>query len=114
MQNVIQVSEFIRVEPRKPRRTAVASKELLADSVTAPRYRLGGPDGKGAVIKIGKEMTFLDDYAQDVWCVYREEDVVEQDRDGRDVELRRYLEKSVWPTMEEAVQAATKLATEEN
>lgn len=110
--NVIQVSKFIRVEPRRPRRTVVATEELLADKVTPPRYRLGGRDALGNVIELDKEMTFIDDKAPLIWCVYREEDEVVDVGNGKTRQVRRYLEKSTHETAEAATQAAAILFLE--
>lgn len=48
-----------RVEKGPARKRAVATIELLADTVTHPQYKVGERDAQGKVIKLGEEMEYI-------------------------------------------------------
>ena len=70
--NILQIGDKFRIEPGPRRCVAVATEELLDNSVTAPHYALlvddtpdgepprPGVDAAGEPIELGKEMTYLD------------------------------------------------------
>ena len=49
---LIQVGRTVRVENGPARKTAVATKKLLSDAITAPHYQEGAPDAMGKKIVI--------------------------------------------------------------
>lgn len=76
-ENLVDLSDYVRVEDGPLRRTEIATEELLSDEVTARHYQVGKPDAAGNIITLGKEMTFLDFKAKRVWYVYKFQAVME-------------------------------------
>jgi hypothetical protein len=68
---LIEIGSTIRVENGPARKTAVATKELLDDKVTAGHYREGAFDALGKRIKLGQPMTYLDYRGEWVWYIYQ-------------------------------------------
>lgn len=66
-----EIGTTIRVEDGPARRTAVATKELLDDAVTANHYQVGEKDAMGKVIALGEPMTYLDYRGEWVWYIYK-------------------------------------------
>lgn len=97
----IQVGPGVRVEPALLRKRAVATDELLDDSVTARHYKLGALDAKGKKIVLGEPMDYIDwrNRKEKTYNVYAEVD-------------SRYKLEGEYPTEEEALSTATSLANE--
>ena len=95
---MIQIGAGVRIESGPARKTAIATKELLDDRVTARHYRNGAKDALGKRIELGKPMDYLDYRSGPVWYVYQEED-------------GRYIERSVYGTKAAAEKAAHALLT---
>ena len=76
-ENIVDLSDYVRVEDGPLRRTEIATEELLSDEVTARHYQVGKPDAAGNFISLGKELTFLDFKAKRVWYVYKFQAVME-------------------------------------
>jgi len=68
---MIEIGTTIRVENGPARKTAVATKELLDDAVTASHYKVGERDALGKVIVLGELMTYLDYLGDLVWYIYK-------------------------------------------
>jgi hypothetical protein len=68
---LIQVGRTVRVENGPARKTAVVTKKLLSDAVTAPHYQEGAPDAMGKKIVLGQVMTYLDYLGPWIWYVYK-------------------------------------------
>ena len=71
----IVISEDVVIENGPAKKSAIATKELLDDSVTREHYAEGVPDTMSKTIVIGESMTYLDYYAPFVWYVYQKRDV---------------------------------------
>lgn len=67
---IVSINEQYRAEPGKARKRAVATPELLDDSVTAKRYQVGQRGADGRFINIGQEMEYLDDRGPLGWYLY--------------------------------------------
>jgi hypothetical protein len=76
---MIEIGTTVRVENGPARKTAVASKALLEDAVTAHHYAVGQKDAMGKVIVLGEPMTYLDYLGTWVWYVYQLEAVPIED-----------------------------------
>jgi hypothetical protein len=68
---LIEIGSTIRVENGPARKTAVATKELLDDKVTAHHYQEGQFDALGKRIKLGEAMTYLDYFGELAWYIYK-------------------------------------------
>lgn len=101
MTKLIQVSDSVRVESGARRMSAKATKELLADTVTHPAYKVGAKDAAGAEIALGKPMMYLDIYGPEVWYVYK---LTEVEEGGK--KLERYLPIGVHDTEAAAITQA--------
>lgn len=100
---LIDVNATVRIEDGPPRKRAVATEELLSDVATAGHYQVGEPDALGNPIVLGQEMDYIDwKCTSRVWNVYKLTDSVEQDVDGNDITVSRFIKQGEFPTMEEA------------
>jgi hypothetical protein len=72
---LIEIGSTIRVENGPARKTAVATKELLDDKMTASHYQVGAFDAMGKRIVLGERMTYLDYRGELVWYIYQEGEV---------------------------------------
>lgn len=104
MPNIVYLSEALaeidgklRIEAGYARKTAVATPDILKDSVTKEHYVEGAFDAVGRVIEMGKDFSYLDYYGPAVYWVYK------LDEDGF------WQEFESFPTQAEAVLAATAL-----
>jgi hypothetical protein len=68
---MIEIGSTIRVENGPARKTAIATKELLDDKVTASHYQVGAFDAMGNRIVLGEPMTYLDYRGELVWYIYQ-------------------------------------------
>lgn len=68
---MIEIGTTIRVENGPARKTAVATKALLDDAVTASHYAVGERDAMGKEIVLGEPMSYLDYFGEWVWYVYQ-------------------------------------------
>lgn len=75
MGQIIEIGKTIRIEDGPPRKTAIATAEILDNKITAKHYQKGRIDAMGKPILLGEEMTFLDYYGEHVFYVYSLEDV---------------------------------------
>lgn len=57
--NVVQINDIVRVEPGPKLKRDIATKELLANAITAKHYQFGQPDAMGNIIVEGEPMTYL-------------------------------------------------------
>lgn len=70
--DLIEISDTVRIERGRPRRSAIATEELLSNEVTASHYAVGERDAAGEVIELGKEMEYIDWLSEElVWYIYR-------------------------------------------
>jgi hypothetical protein len=94
---LVEISKTQRVERGPARKRAVATKELLDDSSTAPHYRAGWRDAKGKPIALDQEMDYLDYYGEWVWHCYEWQKVM-LDKDGNITKnrARMVLEREQW------------------
>jgi hypothetical protein len=101
---LFEYDEKVRIEAGPRLRTAKATEALLADTVTAHHYKLGGLDAQSNVIELNKPMTYLDWLNQPVWYVYRWEPVPAEIIAERSMapDAKYWAEKGVYPTLEEA------------
>lgn len=95
---MIQISDRVRIESGPERKHAIATKELLDNSVTHSLYQEGVYDSAGNTIVLGQEMEYLDHYGPKVFYVY------EMDGTGR------YLPMGFYDTAVKAANAAIELA----
>lgn len=70
MGKIIEIAKTIRIEDGPPRKTAIATAELLDDKITKHHYQKGKFDAMGKPIVLGKKMTYLDYYGEHVFYVY--------------------------------------------
>jgi hypothetical protein len=120
----IKISETVVIESGPAKKKAIATYELLSDSVTAGHYKAGAKDAMYKPIVLGQEMTYLDWLGEWVWYIYQEREVgidakgrpVGIDEDGYLVESdkavskqKRFVVVAVKPTRDEAVAFATSL-----
>jgi hypothetical protein len=68
---MIQVSDTVRVENGPALREAIATPELLDNSITKAHYQVGAQDAMGKVIALGETMQYLDYFAPFVWYIYQ-------------------------------------------
>jgi hypothetical protein len=97
---LIEIGETIRVENGPARQTAVATEELLDDTVTASHYHVGMRDAMGKVIALGEPMTYLDYHGEWIWYIYQLQDD-ETAPDGK-----RWMAAGAETTKERALKAA--------
>ncbi len=69
--DLIQVSEFVRVEKGFVLKRALATEELLDNLVTASHYKVGNRDAKNKLIELGKEIWYVDYKGPMVWYVFK-------------------------------------------
>lgn len=69
--HLIEIDAVVRIERGPARRKAVATPELLADTMTHPMYFEGGVDSAGKIIVLGQEMEYLDFLGEHGWYVYK-------------------------------------------
>jgi hypothetical protein len=67
---LIEIGTTIRIENGPARKDAIATKELLDDTVTKSHYAVGLRDALGKVIVLGESMTYLDYFGDWAWYVY--------------------------------------------
>ena len=97
---VVEIEGKVRIEPGPLRQRAVATKQLIADEVTARHYRVGEPDALGKTIKLGNEIDYIHwRNAAEVFYVYL-----------LDAKTGRFLPQGQRDTYEEALSVATELA----
>ena len=97
---MIEIGTTIRVENGPARKTAIATKELLDDAVTARHYQVGEHDAMGKTIALGEPMTYLDYKGEWVWYIYQLRDD-ETAPDGK-----RWILAAIETTKESALEAA--------
>lgn len=66
---MFEVDGKVRIEQGPALRSAIATKEMLANDRTAPRYFVGGYDRDGKVIVEGESFRYLDYLAPHGWYV---------------------------------------------
>lgn len=94
---MIEIGSTIRVENGPARKTAVATRELLDDRMTATHYQEGAVDAMGKRIVLGEPMTYLDYRGEWVWYVYQLKD------DETAPEGKRWMPAGVEKTQEAAL-----------
>lgn len=68
--DLTEIDGKVRVERGPARKLAKATEALLSDDRTRPHYQVGALDAAGAVITLGKPMTYLDWLAVKGFYVY--------------------------------------------
>lgn len=114
-EKLFSIDEVIRGEIGPPLKRAKATKELLSDEVTARHYQVGERDAENNIIEEGKEMAYLDWKNKDQWCwyLYRWTAMEGQDKDGKTVDLSRFVEVEQFAgTKDEAIARAQELHAE--
>jgi len=102
-EDLIEISDTVRIERGHVRKQAVATKELLDSKVTAAHYHVGGRDAAGKKIQLGEPMDYIDWLKTDrVWYVYKLI-VVEEEVDGKLLTVSRFMPQQSFADEAEAV-----------
>lgn len=114
--DLIEIDGKVRIERGPARKTAVATEELLSDTVTHPGYHAGGFDAGGNVIVLGEPMVYIDFLGERGWYVYKllpapdaDDIVIEHWPDVIDGVPHRWMPQGYFVTVEEAEAFATTL-----
>jgi hypothetical protein len=114
--DLTEIDGKVRIEPGPVRRQAIATAELLADTVTAAHYKVGGRDALGKPIKLGAPMDYIDwRSGERAFYVYTRLDLKAGDVDPVSkkksaVEFTRWMLAGDRPTEHEALSLGTQLA----
>jgi hypothetical protein len=108
-ETLTEINGKVRVEAGPRRVHAVATEELLDDSVTSPHYKAGLRDAQGKRIKLNEEFDYLDWMGQKVFYVYH---LQEQEVTKDQALTHKWVEVGVYESQIEAMAIAGALAAE--